>query len=228
MGCGLLDAGAALELATSRSAAGWTEPDPTGDDVCSVGGDQPPTWPSESTQTITFEPIGDRTLGDPDFTVAAATSSGLPVSFTAGGNCTVTGITVHLTGAGSCTIAASQAGNATYNPAITVSRSFLIEGVPLRTVLAQPASGRLGGSVKLPFRVGAGNGDVAAEITVQKNRTTVARLARDLHQVESGHVYSLVWQAPKAKTNAAYRFCVTLSDRAGRKTAPSCGRIRLR
>jgi hypothetical protein len=229
MGCGQLDAGAALELATSRSAAAWAEPEPTGNDaVCSTAGDQPPAWPSELSQTITFDPIANKTLGDPDFTLRATTSSGLPVSFTAGGDCTVTGITVHLTGAGSCSVTASQDGDASFNPAIYVSRSFDIIDVAARTVRALPASGTRGASVNLPFRVGAGYGDVAVKITVQKNGTTLTRLARDFFRVESGHVYGLGWKAPNAKTSADYRFCVTLSDRAGRQTAPSCGRIRLR
>jgi hypothetical protein len=228
MGCGQLDAGAALELATSRSAAAWAQPEHGGDAVCSAVGDQPPAWPGELNQTITFDPIENKALGDSDFAVGASASSGLPVSFTAGGNCTVTGITVHLTGAGSCSITASQEGNGSYNLAASVSRSFLIDDVAARTVLALAASGRSGASVRLPFRVGAGNGDVAVKITVQKNRTTVARLARNFFRVEPGHIYALAWAAPKAKTNTAYRFCVTLSDRAGRETAPSCGRIRLR
>jgi hypothetical protein len=58
--------------------------------------------------------------------VSATSSSGLPVSFGASGNCTVSGATVHLTAAGSCTITASQAGNATYNPAPDVPRTFTI------------------------------------------------------------------------------------------------------
>ena len=38
--------------------------------------------------------------------------------------------TVHLTAAGSCTITASQPGNANYNPASNVSRTFLIASPP--------------------------------------------------------------------------------------------------
>jgi len=228
MGCGQLDAGAALELATSRPAGAWGEQEQNDDAVCSAAGDQPPTWPSELTQTITFDPIRNKALGDSDFLVSATTSSGLPLSFSAGGNCTVTGITVHLTGAGSCSITASADGDASYNPAINVSRSFEIVDVALRSVLALVASGRPGASVNLPFRAGEGNGDVAVKITVKKNGIAVARLARDFFRVDSGHVYALAWRAPKATTNAVYRFCATLSDRAGRETAPSCGRIRLR
>jgi thermitase len=228
MGCGQLDAGAALELATSRSAAAWAEPEQGDDAACSTAGDRPPTWPSELNQTITFEPIGNKALGDSDFAVKATASSGLQVSFTADGNCSITGITVHLTGAGMCAITASQEGDASHNLATSVSRGFLIADVPTRKVRALAAFGRPGASVNLPFRVGKGNGDIAVKITVQRNRTTVARLARNFFRVDSGGVYSLAWQAPKAKTNAVYRFCVTLADRAGRSTPPSCGRIRLR
>ena len=77
-------------------------------------------------QTITFGALASKTFGSPDFTVSATSSSGLPVFFGASGNCTVSGATVHLTAAGSCTITASQAGNATYNPAPDVPRTFTI------------------------------------------------------------------------------------------------------
>jgi MBG domain-containing protein len=77
-------------------------------------------------QSITFAALSDRTFGDPAFTVAASASSGLEVSFTADGKCSVSGATVTLTGAGSCTITAHQAGNTSYHPAADVSQSFAI------------------------------------------------------------------------------------------------------
>ena len=77
-------------------------------------------------QTITFGPLAGKTYGDPDFSVSATAASGLPVSFAASGNCTVSGATVHLTVAGSCTVSASQPGDANYNPAPDVSRTFAI------------------------------------------------------------------------------------------------------
>lgn len=79
-----------------------------------------------SNQTISFAALPNKTYGDADFTVSATASSGLLVSFTSSGNCTVTGNTVHLTGAGSCTITAHQAGNSNYNPAPDVARTFTI------------------------------------------------------------------------------------------------------
>jgi chitinase len=79
-----------------------------------------------ASQTITFAALANKKLGDPDFTVSASVSSGLAVAFAARGNCTISGARVHLTGAGSCTITASQAGNANYDAAPAVSRSFSI------------------------------------------------------------------------------------------------------
>ena len=77
-------------------------------------------------QTITFGTLAGKKFGDPDFAVSATSDSGLSVSFSATGNCTVSGNTVHLTGAGSCTITASQAGDSNYNAATSVDQSFTV------------------------------------------------------------------------------------------------------
>jgi hypothetical protein len=75
-------------------------------------------------QAITFPSIPGKTYGDPDFNVSATASSGLVVSFSASGNCTVSGSTVHITGAGSCTVTASQAGLDVYNIATTAPKPW--------------------------------------------------------------------------------------------------------
>jgi hypothetical protein len=80
----------------------------------------------KANQTISFDALADRTFGDPDFSLSASASSGLPVSFAVTGSCTVTGATVHISGAGPCTVSASQAGDSNNNPAPTVSHSFAI------------------------------------------------------------------------------------------------------
>ena len=79
---------------------------------------------AKASQTITFGPLAGKTYGDAPFSVSATASSGLPVTFTAAGNCTVANSTVTITAAGSCTITASQAGNNTYNAAANVAQSF--------------------------------------------------------------------------------------------------------
>jgi hypothetical protein len=127
IGCGVLDAGAALELATSGAAHGASGSTA----VCSTAGDGPPTWPTEADQKITFAPLANKRLGDPDFSVHATASSGLPVSLTAVGSCTIRGTKVHLVDDGTCTITAMQEGDASHKLAPPVSRTFTIE--PRRT-----------------------------------------------------------------------------------------------
>ena len=97
---------------------------------------------NKQNQTITFGPLADRQLADSSFTVTGNASSGLPVTFSASGNCTASGPTVTLTGAGSCTITASQSGDATYNAAPDVPQSFMITAqvAPTATFTGAPAS----------------------------------------------------------------------------------------
>ncbi|HEX2251032.1 MAG TPA: PxKF domain-containing protein [Gemmatimonadales bacterium] len=77
-------------------------------------------------QTITFDAIADKVYGDAPFTISPSSSSGLPVTLTASGGCSVLGTTVSINAAGSCTITASQAGNDDYMAAEDVSQSFSI------------------------------------------------------------------------------------------------------
>lgn len=77
-------------------------------------------------QSITFGALPNRTHGDPNFDVSATASSGLQVSFSAAGQCTVSGASVHLTGAGGCSITASQVGDGNFNPASDVVRTFTV------------------------------------------------------------------------------------------------------
>jgi len=91
-------------------------------DVC----DEAQTLP----QTITFDPLSDKTFGDPAFTVSASASSGLPVSLVISGDCMITGSTITLTAAGMCTVFAQQPGNNVYTFADDVVRSFNIAKAP--------------------------------------------------------------------------------------------------
>src|SRR5947209_1764719 len=77
-------------------------------------------------QKIIFGALSDKIYGDADFNIRATASSGLPVSFRASGNCTVSANLVHLTGAGECTITASQAGDSNDLAAPDVPQMFRI------------------------------------------------------------------------------------------------------
>ena len=80
-----------------------------------------------ASQSISFAPLSDRTLGEPPFTVAATASSGLPVRFSATGECTIDGDTLRLTAAGGCSVTASQPGDDNYGPAPDVVQTFAID-----------------------------------------------------------------------------------------------------
>jgi hypothetical protein len=77
-------------------------------------------------QAITFVAPPNKTYGDSPVALAATASSGLPVSYSAAGKCTIAGSTITITGAGNCTVMAGQSGDARYNPASDVARTFAI------------------------------------------------------------------------------------------------------
>lgn len=79
-------------------------------------------------QAIAFTAPSNHTFGDATFVLSATTSSGLPVAFASDTPtvCTVAGDTVTIVGAGTCTLRASQAGDATYDPAPEVVVSFVV------------------------------------------------------------------------------------------------------
>jgi hypothetical protein len=94
------------------------------------------TNPVKLDQTITFDPLPNKTLGTPTFPVTATASSSLPVSYTVLtlSVCTLSGNMTTLVSAGACAIRAMQSGDATYNPAPSVDQSFQVT-VPLMVYL---------------------------------------------------------------------------------------------
>jgi sugar lactone lactonase YvrE len=83
-------------------------------------------------QTITFPAPATMVANAAPFTLAATSSSGLPITYTVlSGPATVSGNTVTLTGAaGTVTIQASQGGNLAYSAASNASVSFQVTAVP--------------------------------------------------------------------------------------------------
>lgn len=79
-------------------------------------------------QTITFDPIPDKSTADPDFNLDATASSGLIVSYSSSDPnvATVVGNTVTIVGPGTTTITATQAGNANFEAADPVDQTLLV------------------------------------------------------------------------------------------------------
>jgi uncharacterized repeat protein (TIGR03803 family) len=82
----------------------------------------------KANQTVTFPSLPNKVLGDPVFNLSASSSSGLVVSYSATPTDRVAILNnqVTLVKAGRVSIMASQSGNLSYNPAISIDQSFCI------------------------------------------------------------------------------------------------------
>jgi hypothetical protein len=96
-----------------------------------------------SNQTITLNGAPAMAAYNTTFTISASASSGLPVTVTATGSCSISGTTVKMiSGTGTCVLTATQAGNGSYSPATLVvdvtaelaSQTITVTGVPLTAV----------------------------------------------------------------------------------------------
>ena len=97
-------------------------------------------------QTITFGALSNVTNGVSPFTISATASSSLAVSFasTTFSVCTVTGTTITILYGGTCSIIASQAGNATYASATSVTQSFTVNPEPQTNTFGPLGAASLG------------------------------------------------------------------------------------
>jgi Bacterial Ig-like domain (group 3)/NHL repeat len=92
-------------------------------------------------QTITFtQPTTPVTFGVSAIGLSASASSGLAISFSASGACSVSGSTLSITAAGTCTVTASQAGNANFSAATPVARTITVSQVSQTINFTQPTS----------------------------------------------------------------------------------------
>ena len=87
----------------------------------------------QSTQTITFAALGNKTYGNLPFTVHASSSSGLPVTFSVTAasasvckSLGTKGAIIAIIGGGTCVVQADQTGNTTYAAAPSVQQTFTV------------------------------------------------------------------------------------------------------
>jgi subtilisin family serine protease len=185
---------------------------------------------AKANQTIAFGALADKTWGDADFAVSATSSSGLDVSFTASGGCTVSGGSVHITAVGTCTITAHQSGNGNYNAAPNVARSFNVAWTfrgffqPIDNGLVNVANA--GSAIPVKFNLGGNRGlailasgspsstkvacsSGAAEDAVEQ---TVTAGGSSLAYDATGAQYVYVWKTDGAWQGTCRQLTVKLSD----------------
>jgi hypothetical protein len=182
-----------------------------------------------ATQTITIAAPSIKTLGDPDFAVSAAASSGLPVTLSAAGSCTVSGTTVHITAIGTCTLTGTQAGNGTYGPAtatatINVRWPFTGFFSPIDND-GVINSAKAGSTIPVKFSLGGNRGLALFQATYPKaakvacpagstvepvEETTTATSALTYDATKNQYQYN--WKTPKTYAGSCYRLDVRFVD----------------
>lgn len=118
-------------------------------------------------QTITFNAMPTKNMGDPAFNLTATASSGLAVSYTSSNTAvaTISGSTVTIVGEGSSTITASQAGNDIYEAATPVEQTLKVNSVV----------GALADAYVRDGSYAASNFGTATTLTVKKDGTSYSR-----------------------------------------------------
>ena len=157
----------------------------------------------KASQTITFDPLPGKTYGDPPFTVVATATSGLPVTFTVSGACSNSGVngpTVTLTGVGSCTVTAHQAGNANYNAAPDVPRTFSIAKAS-QTITFNALPNKTFGDP--PFVGGDGDVGPARDLHRERGLQQLGRNGTTVRLTGVGSCTVTAHQAGNANYNAA-------------------------
>lgn len=111
---------------------------------------------SRLSQAISFGALPGKFVGDAPLSLGATASSGLPVSYNSSnpGVATVSGNTVTIVGVGSTVITATQAGDATYQPANPVPQTFTVSPVGA-AITTPPQSQTVNSGATVSFTVSA-------------------------------------------------------------------------
>jgi endonuclease G len=192
---GVQDAGDNCPAVANTDQADFDE-DGVGD-ACTVKKDQ----------TIALAPIANRTIGDPDFSVFATASSGLPVTVTiVSGPATIAGNTIHITGIGTVVVRAEQPGNPLWNAAPPVEQSFAV-GYGIATLFDATRAVRSGSTLPVKLRlIDAGGLDLSsASIVVTAIRVGLVSTATTNDVQDAGN----------ANPDGNFRFDESLGERGG-------------
>ena len=126
---------------------------------------------SPGNQTITFSQPAAQTYGT-SLTLGATASSNLPVSYSiVSGPATVAGNVVSFAGTGTVTVRAAQSGNANWNAASTVDRSFAVNAAGQTITFSQPVTQTYGTPLTLAATASSG---LAVSYSIVSGPATVA------------------------------------------------------
>ncbi len=126
-------------------------------------------------QTITFDPLTDKTYGDEPFILSATASSGLDVTFSSDNPdvAVVSGNQVTIVGAGSAIITASQAGNSNYSAANDVFQTLTVNQAS-QTITFGTLSGKTYGDTDFTL---SGTASSGLSVNYASDNTAVATIS---------------------------------------------------
>ena len=157
---------------------------------------------SKQNQTITFNALSAKVVGDADFDPGATASSGLAVTYSSDNTAVATIVSgkIHIVGAGSAIITASQAGNGTYNVAPDKTQGLTV-GKQNQTITFNALSAKIIGDADFDPGATASSG---LTVTYSSDNTAVATIVSGkIHIVAEGSAIITASQAGNTNYNAA-------------------------
>lgn len=136
---------------------------------------------NKANQTITFNALTPKLVGDAAFDLTATASSGLSVTYASSNSAvaTVSGNTLTVVGSGTTDITASQAGNANYNAAASVVQPFTVKSS--QTITFEAPSTKTIGDAPFSLSATASSGlsvtfsSTSDKVTISGNQVTVVK-----------------------------------------------------
>jgi uncharacterized repeat protein (TIGR03803 family) len=134
---------------------------------------------NKANQTITFDPLVEKSVSDAAFQLTATASSGLSVGFVSSNTnvATVSGNTVTIVGVGSTTITASQVGNVNYNAAADVEQVLVVNNKTGQSITFGPLTIKTYGDAPFALPATASSG---LPITYTSNNPAVATVVGNM------------------------------------------------
>jgi len=166
---------------------------------------------NKQNQTITFNTLSSKAMGDAAFDLTATASSTLPISYTSSNTAvaTISGSTVTLVGVGTTTITASQPGNDIFNTAPNVLRDLVVNKGNQTITFAALSSKAVGDA---PFALTATSSS-SLPVEYTSSNTSIATISGNtVTLVAAGNVTIHANQPGNSNFNAATQvsqsFCV--------------------
>lgn len=172
-------------------------------------------WVTKKSQTINFNDIPIKVIGDEDFDPQAVASSGLPVSYTSSDSAVgkIVDGKIRITGVGSCTIYANQSGNDFYSAADPVGKTLAVDSIQIGLEKVIVGGISLQGKDSMFVDLGcSASSEVAVEIEPSGN-ATIDKGNKFQVSVKKPGLYAVSFKERYIKQNIVKPFVLTIEKR---------------